>query len=108
GLAQRFARDVALRGEDLARIVLHPARLRKDLAELALADGHRAAGLVEQDRPRAGGALIEGQNVLHRKNSSRGLLESAAYVPAGHRGRARAPPYAPRPLRGLQARRRAL
>src|SRR5262249_29838008 len=76
---QRVARHVALRREDLARVVLDPARLRKDLPELALSERDRAAGLVEDDRPRARGALIEGQDVLHRKNSSRGLLESAAY-----------------------------
>src|ERR1041384_5809380 len=45
--SERVARHVALRGEDLARVVLHPARARKDLAELALPDGHRAAGFVE-------------------------------------------------------------
>ena len=40
-LPQRLARDVALRGEDLLRVVLDPARLRKDLAELALRDATR-------------------------------------------------------------------
>jgi hypothetical protein len=36
-LSERVARHIALRLEDLARVVLDPARLRKDLAELALA-----------------------------------------------------------------------
>ena len=42
GLAQRLARDVALRGEDLLGVVLDPAGLRKDLAELALRDARPA------------------------------------------------------------------
>jgi hypothetical protein len=39
--------------------VLDPAGLRIDLAELALRDARGRAFLVEQDRARAGGALIE-------------------------------------------------
>src|SRR5439155_6159317 len=63
--SQRLARYVALRGDDLARVVLDPAGLWKDLAEPALADCDRAAVLVEDDGARAGGALVECENVLH-------------------------------------------
>jgi hypothetical protein len=38
-----------LRRPDLVGVVLDPARLREDLAELLLAAGHRHAGMVEDD-----------------------------------------------------------
>ena len=65
-----------------------------------------AAVLVEQDRARAGGSLVESEDVAHRAILL--PLESAPYAIAGHRRRARAAAHAPRALRGLQARRRTL
>src|SRR2546427_10182877 len=66
-LLKRFARHSALRLEDFLRIVLHPARLRIDLAEFALRAADRGAFLVEHDGARAGRALIERENVTHEK-----------------------------------------
>jgi hypothetical protein len=65
--SQRLARHVALRAKDLHRIVLDPARLRIDLAELALRHRHRRAFLVEHDRARAGRALVEREDIAHRR-----------------------------------------
>ena len=57
-------RGVELRRPDRLRIVRHPAGLRVDLRELErrLRDGR--AAVVEEDRARAGGALVERQDVL--------------------------------------------
>src|SRR5205807_8845893 len=66
-LAQRFARHVALRLEDLLRVMLDPAGLRIDLPQFALRGADRGAFLVEQDGARAGRALIERENVTHGK-----------------------------------------
>ena len=49
GLGERLARGGELRREDLLRIVLHPAGLRIDLAELALRHRDDAASSVEDD-----------------------------------------------------------
>ncbi len=57
-------------GEDLARIVFHPARLREQLAELTLRAADDVAGAVEQDRARTGGALVYGQHVAGRHGAS--------------------------------------
>jgi len=64
---KRFARHLALGLEDFLRIVLHPAGLRIDLAQFALRGADRGAFLVEHDGARAGGALIERENVTHGK-----------------------------------------
>jgi hypothetical protein len=60
GLAERFGRGVQLGGPDLRRIVFHPARLGKNLAELLLRQRHHAPAVVEHHSARAGGALVEG------------------------------------------------
>src|SRR5207248_8601910 len=52
--AHHLARGLALRGENLLRIVLDPARLRINLAKLALRDRRWRAVLVEEDGARAG------------------------------------------------------
>src|SRR5690606_16517483 len=65
GPAQGLARGGQLAVPDLHRVVLDPAGLRVDLADLALGHGHEAAGLVEDDAARTGGALVEGQQVAH-------------------------------------------
>jgi hypothetical protein len=49
---------------DLVGVVFHPARLRKDLAELALRHGDDAAAAVEDDGARAGRALVQGEQVV--------------------------------------------
>ena len=64
-LRERLARDTQLRRADLARVVLDPAGLREELPELALRDRHGRAAALEQDRARAGRALVEGEDVGH-------------------------------------------
>ena len=49
---------------DLVRVVLHPAGLRIDLLVLLLRGGDDAAAAVENDEARAGGALVDGSDVL--------------------------------------------
>ena len=63
GPGERLARRRELRAPDLARVVLDPAGLRVDLAELALRHGDDPAARVEDDRARARGALVEGEQV---------------------------------------------
>ena len=58
-----LARHGDLAGQDLLGIVLHPARAREHLAELLLCYRCDRSGSVEQERPRSGGALIEGHHV---------------------------------------------
>ena len=53
------------RRPDFLRIVLDPSRRRIDLAQLLLRDGDRRKLVVEHDRPRRGGALIDGDEVGH-------------------------------------------
>ena len=48
---------------DFLRIVLDPSRRRIDLAQLLLRDSDRSELVVEYDRPRRGGALIDGDEV---------------------------------------------
>ena len=66
-VAQRVLRACELRGPDFIGIVFDPTRLRKNLAELASRGRHRLARMVEHDRPRTCGALIEREDVsTHR------------------------------------------
>jgi DNA-binding transcriptional LysR family regulator len=50
---------------DLLRVVLDPAGGGEELRELLLRDRADGAIVVEDDGPRAGGALIERENVRH-------------------------------------------
>ena len=59
-----------LRRPDLFRVVLDPAGLGEDLLELLLRDGRDVAVLVEDDRPRARGALIQREYVTHEPTIS--------------------------------------
>ena len=61
---QHFAGDAALGSPDFHRIVLDPARFRVDLGEFLLCNADTLAGLVEEDGAGAGGALVEGEDVL--------------------------------------------
>ena len=58
------ADDLAGVVPDLRRVVLDPAGLREDLLVLHLAGRDDAAGVVEDDRAGAGGALVDGEDVL--------------------------------------------
>ncbi len=49
--------------EYFTRVVLYPARLRKDLFELLLGYATNDAGLVEQNSSRARRALIKGYDI---------------------------------------------
>src|SRR5207248_8545748 len=48
---------------DLLGIVLDPAGLGEDLRQLLLRRGDRPARRIEHDGARAGGALVDGENV---------------------------------------------
>ncbi len=81
GLGQGFDEHAALGRPDFHRIVLDPARLRIDLRELALGDGHHVGVAVQHDGAGAGGALVEGYDVLlvrvaHGDVPQRALLTS--------------------------------
>ncbi len=64
GAGQRRAADLDRRRPDLLGIVLDPTRLGKDLRQLFLCRCHRPARGIEHDGPRAGGALVDGEDVL--------------------------------------------
>jgi hypothetical protein len=49
----------------ISSVVLHPAGVREDLAELALGRVQRPAFAVEDDGARAGGSLVEREDVFH-------------------------------------------
>src|SRR5262245_42540815 len=61
-LAQRHARYFELTRPILARIMLHPAGLREDLPEFLLRHGAHAARMIENDRSRTRGALVQRQD----------------------------------------------
>src|SRR5205085_11090626 len=54
---------------DFLWIVLDPARLRVNLAQLAARDMVDRPRRIEQDRPGAGGALIDRQNVIEGRHN---------------------------------------
>ena len=93
---ERLGRDRDLRRPDLAGVVLDPAGLREDLLKLALADGDDGRVVIEDDRARAGGALVEGEDVRHGSDSGSdsrragtqrlGILHSAVLPSEGARG----------------------
>ncbi len=63
--AQDLDRGRHLARPDLLRVVLDGPGRGEDLPELALGGLHDAALLVEEDRARARGSLVEGQDVSH-------------------------------------------
>ena len=60
-----FTSDSDLRRNNVLGIVLNPSGLGKDLLELALGNGADGTSLIEQQGARAGGALIQCQDVFH-------------------------------------------
>jgi hypothetical protein len=59
--------------------MLDPARLGVMLRELALGGGDRARGVIEHDRARRRGALIDGEDMAglgHQELSKGGLAEN--------------------------------
>src|ERR1041384_7644148 len=65
---------------DFFRIVLHPTRLRINLAVLLLRAGHHLARVVKNNEARAGGPLIDGADVVAQNwvlNSRRILSETS-------------------------------
>jgi hypothetical protein len=65
GLGDGFLRGGQLRGPNLHRVVLDPAGLRKVLRQLALRHRDDAALRIEDDAARAGGALVQREDVAH-------------------------------------------
>ena len=63
--AERLDRDGDLRGPDFLRVVLDPAGLRKICGNSFCATATMRAVVIEQDGARAGGALIECEDVRH-------------------------------------------
>ena len=68
GLDGCLAQGLACAGElavpDVEGVVLDPAGLGEMLGIFALAAGDRQSRMVEQDRARTGGALVEGKDVF--------------------------------------------
>ncbi len=75
GAHQDLAHDSHRGRHDVSGSVLHPAGAGVNLREFALRLRHGRAGLVEDYRPRAGRALVYGENVLHGP-ILRGMRES--------------------------------
>ena len=76
GRAQPSARQRLARGgqhgvPQRLRVVLHPARPRGELGELALRRGQRQQVLAEHDGTAGGGALIDHQDARHHGASER-------------------------------------
>jgi len=63
--AQYLHGNAGLRTPDLLRVMLDPAWLRKTLSKLALRDSLDPAVPIEQESPRAGRALVQGEDVRH-------------------------------------------
>src|SRR5205085_566786 len=61
---QHLLRHVDLAAPDVLRVMLYPARPRIDLLELLVALRDDVPAVIEDDGPRAGCALIEGENEL--------------------------------------------
>jgi hypothetical protein len=66
GEGERLRGHSALGCPDLVRILLHPTRLRVDLADLPLRHGVRDAVGVENDRARARRSLVQRKDIGHR------------------------------------------
>ena len=77
--SKHLQRDIALRVPDVYRVMFDPSRLRKVLREFLLRDVVDRPGGVEQDGPRDGGSLIQGEDGLHR-GLHVGLMSGGAVV----------------------------
>src|SRR5579862_6261997 len=67
GHGQRAARNLQLAGPNFTRVMLDPSRLWKNLSKLLLGHASNCAILIENNRARAGRALIQSQNEGHNK-----------------------------------------
>ncbi len=65
GFAEDFDYGTQLRGQDIEGVVFYPAALRVDLVELMMRVGDDVAVFAKQNGTRAGGSLIERQNMVH-------------------------------------------
>ena len=66
-LGNGFHHDGILAGIDLHGVLFHPARLRIELGKFLLGHLDDVLGLIEENGPAGGSALIQGQDVtLHR------------------------------------------
>ncbi len=63
--SMRRARGARDGGPEVLRVMLDPAGGRVDLREFFLRGGHHGHRAIEQDRPRRGGALVDGEDVGH-------------------------------------------
>ena len=72
-VGQRFGRNPRLRRPDVAWIVFNPARFRKELREFLLRGGNAVAGVIEDNRARAGCALVESEDIFHGKPQLMGV-----------------------------------
>ena len=71
-LASASRAAVELGAQDVLGIVLDPVGRREVLRECLLGEAAHAAIGVEHDRARAGGALVEGEQVGNHGDSARG------------------------------------
>ena len=67
-LAQNLDHRAHLRGEDVEGIMLDPTALGVDLLELALPVGDDVAIFAKENGTRAGGSLVERENVRHQRD----------------------------------------
>ncbi len=82
GAGERAAGDLELAGPNLARIMLDPSRLGKDLLEFLLGNRAHRARMVENDCAGAGRPLIQGQDEGHaRRVSSKIQIPSSRNAP---------------------------
>ncbi len=80
-LCQGCAGRCELRRPDRLGVVLDDARRRQDLRKLLLGGGDDPAGMIEDDRPARGGALVEGEDVLGHGSMFSSSSQELAVIP---------------------------
>ena len=73
GLCQGFNHYGTLGGENFHRVVLNPAGLRVVLLELTLCGANHVGVTIKDDRSRAGGALVQRNDVVLILNVGHGI-----------------------------------